>query len=251
VKQHRFFLPAECLGTETVVFPLVTAHQIRRVIRARKGDLVVVFCGDGSEHVVELHALTERSVLGRRIETRPCLREAAVQITLCQALLPRERFELAIQKGTEIGVTSFVPLATERCQERAEKLDDERLGRWQRLAVEAAEQSGRGVVPRVEPPCDLTSALGQQRHRPALVAWEGERERALRDTLRTMRHEERPASLALFVGPEGGFTEREIEIARASGARTVSLGPRVLRAETAGPLFAALVLYELDGLEPR
>ncbi|MCC7104171.1 MAG: 16S rRNA (uracil(1498)-N(3))-methyltransferase [Chloroflexi bacterium] len=231
--------------------PLLTAHQLRRVVRARKGDRILVFCGDGNEHVVELHTITARSVLGRRIETRPCGREASVRITLLQALLPRERFELAIQKGTEVGVTSFVPLVTERCRERAERLDDERLGRWQRVAVEAAEQSGRGVVPRIEPPRDLASALAQSGDGGVLLAWEHERDHALRDVLREMEREERPATLALIVGPEGGFTEREVEIAHASGARTVSLGPRVLRAETAGPLFAALVLYELDGLEPR
>ena len=127
-------------------------------------------------------------------------------------------------------------------------VDGRRPTRWRRIAQEAAEQSRRGRVPTVRAPLSLDDALAEAAAGgPALVAWEGERRRSVRDALREVAGGE---TLSLFVGPEGGFNDAEIARARDLGVLTVSLGPRILRTETAGPVLAALALYEAGELEP-
>lgn len=249
MSRHRFYLPAEALRLPEVVFPAATAHQLRRVLRLRPGDVVTVFVGDGLEHVVRLRELRDDLASATVLETRPGRREPRVEVALYQALLSRERFEYALEKATEIGVHRLVPLLAERARERAASVGTERLDRWRRIAAEAAEQCGRCRVPEIAPPCDLAAALAADPDELLLLAWEHEQDRSLRAALAGAR-ERGIARVRLLVGSEGGFSEPEVEQARASGAVTVSLGPRILRGETAGPLLAALVLYELGDMEP-
>jgi 16S rRNA (uracil1498-N3)-methyltransferase len=227
---------------------------------------------------VLLASVADGAVEGVIVGERPATGEPPVAITLYQALLPREKFEQVLQKGTEVGVAAFVPVRTERCLVgRLDAVDERRLARWRAIVREAAEQAGRGRLPRVHPPLPLASALQAARTADLrLCAWEEERGQTLRAALRAWAGAGAPqcdrgragdpagaggaprpatdgpgwsgaARVALFVGPEGGLTAAEAEAARAAGALTVSLGPRILRAETAGPVLAALVLYELGG----
>ena len=248
--RHRFYVPAsERNGTE-IGLSAATAHQLRQVLRLKKGDSIVVFHGDGDEHVVRLETLGRAGGRGQILETRHCTADPRVAVTLYQALLPRERFEQVVQKGTEVGISFLVPLVTERCQSRGRSATSERLQRWRRIAQEATEQCGRSRVPEVRPFVDLQAALSQSGSETALIAWEGERQRSVRAALSPVRRRARLASVSLLAGPEGGFTMAEVEQSVAAGALTVSLGPRTLRSETAGPLLAALVLHELGELEP-
>jgi 16S rRNA (uracil1498-N3)-methyltransferase len=140
-----------------------------------------------------------------------------------------------------VGVAAIGPLITARSLVRSGP-DEARLARWTAIVREAAEQSGRGVIPEILPACSFDAALAAASG-AKLVAYELERRRGLADALAT-----RPATVSLFVGPEGGFTAEEMLSAMRAGAQSVSLGPRVLRAETASPVLAALVLYELGDL---
>jgi 16S rRNA (uracil1498-N3)-methyltransferase len=177
--------------------------------------------------------------------------EPGLILTLYQALVPRDRFETVLQKGTEVGVSRFVPVWCERSiVPGGDKIDDGRLERWRRIVTEAAEQCERGIVPEVARPLRFPEALAESvRTGPTLLAWERETERSIRDGLQAALTGG-GRSLSLIVGPEGGFTSTEIAIARDAEALTVSLGPRILRTETAGPILAALALYEAGDLTP-
>jgi len=237
-KQHRFCVPPGQLHDGTVVFSDEQWHQIRAVLRLRPGDMVRAFDGATPvDHVVQLVGPKEGTIVG----TRPQPPEPKTRLVVYPALLQRDKFEPVLQKLTEIGAAAIVPVLTARCLVR-EPADDQRQARWRAILREAAEQCGRGVLPALLPtqtfPRALASAEGTR-----LVAYEREPRRQLRDVLRSA-----PGTVSVFVGPEGGYTPEEADCAEHAGAHLITLGPRVLRTETASPLLAALVLYELGDL---
>jgi 16S rRNA (uracil1498-N3)-methyltransferase len=168
-----------------------------------------------------------------------------VHITLYQAVLKGERFAWALQKGTEVGVSAFVPLITERSIIADLHVVDAKVERWQRIIQEAAEQCGRGKVPELRHGQMLRQALKTPAWPGALrlIPWEGEHAVALSQVLRECNLNE-GARIELFVGPEGGFSDAEIAWARSHHVRPISLGPRILRAETAGLAAAIGILYQ-------
>jgi 16S rRNA (uracil1498-N3)-methyltransferase len=236
---HRFWVAGEQLEGEQVRFTESQAHQIRSVLRLRAGDQVRVF--DGVTLADRVVQLTEDTATGRTIGKAPQAPEPRTCLTVYPALLQRDKFEVVLQKLTEVGVASITPIVSVRSLVRRAP-DDSRYSRWRMILREAAEQCGRGVVPELLPTQPLSAALQCASGR-VVMPYEAERQLALRDALRG-----EPQDVALFVGPEGGYTLEEVDCARQSGAQVVSLGPRVLRAETAAVVAAALVLYERGDL---
>jgi 16S rRNA (uracil1498-N3)-methyltransferase len=248
--KHRFIVESAVLAGDDVRVEGEFAHQISRVLRLRTGEQIVLLDGSGSEAEVELQVVTPKLVTGTIQAIRRSPAEPRVSITLYQALLQRDKMEVVLQKGTEVGISTFVPVVSQRSLiGRGGGVDERRLERWRRIVREAAEQSRRGHAPEIRGPISLEDAFAEATTTgTAIVAWENERERSLRTALGEIPT---GVALSLFVGPEGGFAEDEIALAERSGALTVSLGPRILRTETAGPVLAALVLYEYGDLEPR
>jgi 16S rRNA (uracil1498-N3)-methyltransferase len=235
---HRFCVLPEQLSRDLVRFSRDQAHQIGHVLRLRAGDHVRVFDGVVMEdRLVEL----EGAEGGRVVGQCPQAAEPRTRVTVYPALLQRDKFESVLQKLTEIGAAAIAPVLTTRGLVR-EPPDARRLTRWQTIVREATEQCGRGRVPELLPTLPFGAAVGSAAD-TTIVAYESEHSLQLRDSLANS-----PKNLSLFIGPEGGFTPEEITSARESGARVVTLGPRVLRAETASPMLLALVLYALDDL---
>jgi 16S rRNA (uracil1498-N3)-methyltransferase len=258
---HRFFVEPGLLGGERVALTGPQAHQMSRVLRLKPGDRVVLLDGGDREYVVRLAEVRSSAVTGAVESTRPSRPEPRLLLTLYQALVPRDRFETVLQKGTEVGISRFVPVWCERSiVPGGDRIDAGRLGRWRRIVTEAAEQCERGIVPELAEPLRFSDALAAAVHAgPLVLAWERERARSIRDGLQSALAPPAPIAdaraadrraLGLMIGPEGGFSNREIESARDAGAVTVSLGPRILRTETAGPILAALALYEAGDLTP-
>ena len=244
---HRFFVPTECFTPGRVHLTSDTARQVARVLRLRVGDEIVALDDSGQEFLVRLDHVSDRAAGGDVVEIRLGRGEPGVQITLYQALVSRERFELALQKGTEVGISRFVPTWCARSQIGMDAVTEARLERWRRLVRETAEQCHRARLPNVQPGLALSEALARAvTDGPALVAWEQEDQRGTASVLSSLGRVER---LSLFVGPEGGFTSAEIEEAQRQGVQTIGLGPRLLRAETAGPLLATLVLFASGDLD--
>jgi 16S rRNA (uracil1498-N3)-methyltransferase len=232
--EHRFYAGPDTplhAGSETTLAG-EQAHRIARVLRMQPGARLALF-SEEREFECELVSLQPR-VCVRLLEEVPA-QSPQRELVLYQALIRPNRFEWLIEKLTELGVSAIVPLLSERTTVRPSEIGATRLERWRRIAVEAAEQCGRRRVPTIEAPVSFTAALTQARG-CIVFAWEG------------MRGGETPAAdneggpIALFVGPEGGWSAAEADHARAAGARFAGLGPNLLRAETAAIVAAALLL---------
>jgi len=240
VKQHRFFIAAEQLDGEQVSFSPEQSHQLQDVLRLRPGDRVRVF--EGIEPVDRVVELTGAAV-GRVVDRQSQPAEPRTRLVVYPALLQRDKFEPILQKLTEIGAAAIAPLLSARGVVR-EAPDARRRERWRAILREAAEQCGRGVVPELVEALAFPAAVERAAAAgTVLVAFEGEKRCSVHEGLLGAE-----PVVSLFVGPEGGFAPEEIACAGRAHARVVTLGPRILRSETASPLLAALVLYELGDL---
>lgn len=243
---HRFFVPPEWIDGDAVAIKDRQVHQLRDVLRMSKGDRIVVLDNTGWEYEVELETFTEGRVEGAVRGKRLGTSEPATKLTLYQALLKGDRFELVLQKCTELGVVGFVPVLCERCVQPG-GIGEGKLIRWHRVIAEAAEQSRRAKLPFLQPAVTFERAC-QSVTGFSLLAWEGERSSGLRAALSGPNAKVlRPVNL--LIGPEGGFSPSEVEFAQGCGITPVSLGRRVLRAETASLVAAAAILYEYGDLD--
>jgi 16S rRNA (uracil1498-N3)-methyltransferase len=245
----RFFVDGPLVAGDEMTMPREVAQQVTRVLRMRVGETILLLDGSGWEYPVELIGLASGQVTGRVGTGRPVETEPAVAVTLYAAPLKGDHYAYTLQKATEIGAAAFVPILTTRTV--AGEASATKLERWRRIAREAAEQSGRGRIPSVAAPLPFSDACRSAAEvGPALIPWEEERARGLRATLATLSAEGAPpARLGLFIGPEGGFTTQEIETALAAGIVAVTLGKRILRADTAAAVALALALATLGEMD--
>jgi 16S rRNA (uracil1498-N3)-methyltransferase len=232
--RRRFFAAADALEREHVVFAPREAHHIARVLRLRPGTRVVAF--DGAREVdVEIERV-DPDVVARRIGT-PSVSRRPIEIALMQGVARGPRMDLVMRMATEIGISAIHPVLTSRA---VVEPGPGRLERWRRIALESAKQCGRPDVPDVRPPLSLADALASLDPVDLLVVpWE-EETRPLGAVIAGASF----ATAAILIGPEGGLSLGEVELARRVGGETVSLGPLILRTETAGLVAAAMLLYE-------
>ncbi len=236
---HRFFvLP---FADDQVVFSPEQAHQITAVLRMKSGATLIVLDNTGWEYVAELVVVDRKRATAVVRQKRPSTNEPALQITLYQSGLKRDNFEWVLQKGTELGVSRFVPLITERTVARLPK----KFGRWQRILTEAAEQSRRGRIPDLAGSVTFADAVSQLPDgETAVIPWVGADKGGLGDVLMGD-----VTAVALFIGPEGGFTPEEIALAQQRGVQPVTLGKRTLRSETAALAATAVIMHQLGDLK--
>jgi 16S rRNA (uracil1498-N3)-methyltransferase len=242
---QRFLIDRHCIDAESVVLKGEVVHQIRDVLRLRKGARIVVFNDEGLEYTVVLDSVKKDRIVGTIESTRACV-ETAVKITLYQALLKSDRFEFVLQKCTEIGVTEFVPIMCERCV--AGKPGVNKIQRWEKVIKEATEQSGRSAPPALKSTASFEDASRSARGL-SLIASTSHDSISLREIIRHRLDQDDTANINIFIGPEGGFTDEELESARRLGVKEVTLGPNTLRAETAGLVTATVILYECGQLD--
>ncbi|MDD2497638.1 MAG: 16S rRNA (uracil(1498)-N(3))-methyltransferase [Desulfitobacteriaceae bacterium] len=243
----RFFVESDQVENGIITIAGTDVHHIGKVLRLKAGDLVEVADGIGNVYQAELQSVSVTSAVFKILSTQLSRSEPEVEVYLLQGLPKGEKFDFIIQKCTEIGIKKIIPITTERSivkltPEKGEK----RLKRWQRIASEAAKQSGRGSVPEVYPVMEMGQAIEMLPPGTVIIMpWEGEREISLKKVLTNVKP---GSSVALVIGPEGGFAQEEVVSAQKAGAQVVSLGPRILRTETAGMVTLAIVLYELGDL---
>jgi len=219
-------LGADLVGSE-LTLPDAAAHHAVRVLRLVRGDTLALFDGRGGECAATIEAVGKREATVRIDRFDPIERESPLEVTLVQAVIASDMMDYAIRKATELGVTALQPIATARSAplpagERAQK----RQQHWQQVAIAACEQCGRNRVPQVDAVAPLAGWLAAWRGRGFILA---------PGAARSLADLPPPAgALALLVGPEGGFVPAELALAERAGWEAVHLGPRVLRAETAG-----------------
>ncbi|HEY2962484.1 MAG TPA: 16S rRNA (uracil(1498)-N(3))-methyltransferase [Pyrinomonadaceae bacterium] len=240
--RRRFFAPpgAFNFGKQTVTLTADEARHLREVLRLQPGDEVSVFDGEGREFRARVaQARREFAELELEDEIAPARPESPLQITLAVALLKGEKFDLVVQKATELGVYKIVPLITRHADIKLRDGADaaKRVTRWQRIALEAAKQSGRAVVPEVSAPKQFASVIDPLNRCVLFSEREGHGLTQI-DT-----------DVTAIIGSEGGWSDEELEQARAAGVQIVTLGGRILRAETAAITVAALLQHRFGDLK--
>jgi 16S rRNA (uracil1498-N3)-methyltransferase len=254
---RRIVVPAELLAVMCpgeVMLGRRESHYVRNVLRLRRGDAVILMDGQGAEGYGEVRRLDEECVAVELTEFgRAAAQESDLHLTLVLALPRGQRWDVALQKATELGVSRVWPVYTRRTQLRvpAEKVG-ERVERWQRIAQEAARQSGRAIAPQICVPEPLGTVLDALSHEKEidlqLVAYVEAAGHASEAGLEDLLSSSRARNVVLLVGPEGGFDPAEIDLCAQYGFHAVSLGPRTLRCETAAIVMVALVQYRLGDL---
>lgn len=240
MSRRRFFAPPSAFNFSKQIVTLTSdeARHLREVLRLKPGDEVQVFDGAGKEfRAIVLNARRESAELELKDEITSARPESPLQLTLAVALLKGEKFDLVVQKGTELGVNRFVPLTTRYADIRLRDEADaaKRVARWQRIALEAAKQCGRAVVPEISTPIPFDSVIKED----SCLMFAERGGKPLNTDLKTR-------TLVAVVGSEGGWSDEELEQARAANVQIVTLGGRVLRAETAA-ITAAVLFQHLYG----
>jgi 16S rRNA (uracil1498-N3)-methyltransferase len=247
MKPRRFFVEGEPLKPGERLVTGKRAYHLTRVLRLGVGEPVVLFDGSGREFPAEIMEVGRQRVQfkvssGKRID-----RESPLNLMLALGLSRASVMDLIVQKVTELGVREIAPVQTERAQGWSAGMKDlARIKRWERIAQEAARQSGRNVVPRIWPPTDYPSLLKQTENKEIkLFCWEEETKENLRQAL---EGKGKAHQACVLVGPEGGFSEKEAKEAASAGFQSVSLGRRILRTETAAIVVIGLIQYEFGDL---
>lgn len=241
---HRFFIPQ--LYAAEMIIKDVDAKHISKVLRMQPGDKIQIVSDDGVTAIAEIVSLQADNVVVRCLEKLAESHEPSVKITLAQGLAKGEKMDFIIQKAVEMGASSIVPVAMEHSVVRLEGAKaDKKVERWQKIAEAAAKQSKRDIIPQVQSVQTMQQMLANNDLQHKIIAYECENRRGLKTALQSCDNLQ---ELLLIIGPEGGISEFELELARKNGAVPVSLGKRILRAETAGVVALSAILYETGDL---
>lgn len=244
---RRLFLPGAL--QETVVLTGSDAHHVGYTLRAKAGDRFVVVGAGREVALMEVVGFSADTVTLHFLQRLAADTEPPLELGLAMCLPKADKMDFIVQKAVELGASYIQPLRSHHCVVRYdEKKAAARREKWQRIAAEAAKQCARTMIPAVEPILDFTDWLqGAGASRAAFMAYEKERQSSLRQWLQAQGG---PSYVAL-IGPEGGFTEEEAAAAAVAGVQRVSLGPRILRAETAALAALTAVMYEKGDWEPK
>lgn len=252
----KFFVKTEQIENNNIIINGDDVNHIINVLRMKKDDEIQV-CNQetGDNYNAQITQFTKNEVDCEIIERINKTTESNVNITLFQGLPKFEKMELIIQKNTEVGVKRIVPVIMERTVVKIdEKVASKKLERWQKIAEIAAKQSMRDIIPNIDNITKLKE-IDTTEYDVVLVAYENEEHNKLKDELQKLskkiegtnsNNNEENFNIAIVIGPEGGISEKEIELLAEKNAKFVSLGRRILRTETAGLVMTGNILYELE-----
>ena len=237
-RRHRIFTDQELQPGQVVTLADEAAHYLSRVLRLGAGQAVVVFNGDGSDYAVEVSEMGRATIRLQLAGRLPAAAESPLRIVLIQAVSRGERMDWSLQKATELGVSGVQPVFTARTEVRlSADRTEQRMKYWRKVIISACEQSGRACVPALLAPVDVLQWAQQASQAQRIMLTPGAAPLACPS----------PAlDVELLVGPEGGLDERELDFMDRQGILAASLGPRILRTETAGPA-AIAILQALAG----
>lgn len=240
----KFFVPKENIKEDKIIINTEDVSHITRVLRMGEGDTLLLCDGKGYDYNAEITNISAKEIICKILKSRKSNTEPNIEVTLFQGLPKASKMEYIIQKTTELGITKIVPCKMSRCVVKLEnvKAESKKIERWQKIAESAAKQSGRGIVPEIAPVADISSAITQLKEQDiAFAPYECEDTQSLREVLQSV---DKPLKIGFIIGPEGGFDMSEIEKLHEAGIKTVTLGKRILRTETAGEAVLAMTMYE-------
>jgi len=245
----RLFMEETEASQEKITLNSDDSRYISQVLRMTVGEELTIVLKDGVQALCKICEVSKNSVTVTIESSEKITSEPPYGITLYQSVSKGERMELTIQKCVELGVTRIVPVFSTRCVVKKDdpKKQASKIERWQKIALEAARQSGRGIVPLVSEAMSFQKALEDANNTSDLVLfpWEEEKGKTLKAALEG-RNKEDISSIAVFIGPEGGYDESEALAAKESGAIPVTIGKRILRTETAGASVLSMLLFNFE-----
>lgn len=244
---HRFFINKDSIINDEIVIKDDEVKHIKNSLRLNEDDIITVCDGEKKEYKVKISEISNDYVKGIIIDDYIIKSESNIDIVLYQGLPKSSKMDLIIQKCTELGVTKIVPVITSRTVVKIsdKKKEHKKVERWTKIAKEASKQSKRGKIPNVEDIISFSEMLNNLcNEENIIVPYENENKTGIKQILKKTKGRK----INIIIGPEGGFEEEEINELKKLNAKIVTLGPRILRTETAGFTAITIVMYELGDL---
>ena len=239
----KFFVFNNLIKDDKVFIDGENVNHIINSLRCKIGEEIEISTGDGFDYLCKIEEISKDLVIAKIIDCFGNESEPNVKITLYQGLPKAEKMELIIQKCIELGIDEIVPINTDRTIVKLAGKEEKKLARWNKIAEAAAKQSRRGKVPKVRSVINFSQAIQQaSKNDINIIPYEKEEKNSIKNIIKGFDGE----SIGIFIGPEGGFSEKEIEIAIKNNIKPITLGKRILRTETAGFITTAILLYELE-----
>lgn len=235
------FLPRKELASDEIIIHGENARYLSVVLRVRPGDLLTIFDGHGTRYTCNILEIRKKEVRVQKIGEEPYSAESPISIILAQGIPKGEKMDFIVQKSVELGVRKIIPLITERSQVR----HTDKTERWNKIALSASQQCGRGEIPQIEMPLSFDEFLSRKEGERGIIFSEEKEDRNLHKVLNNFKNFK---DIALLVGPEGGFSKNETSLAIQKGFIEASLGPRILRTETAPIVAIGIIQYELGDM---
>lgn len=239
---YRFFIDEESISGQELVITGEDYKHIRSSLRLRQGDRLEAV-NKSIVYLCEIIEITEKSIVSQILSSYQGRNEPSIKISLFQGLAKSNKMETIIQKGTEVGISEFYGFDSSRTVSKikSHKKEKSKTSRWEAIAESAAKQSKRDIIPVVNSILDFKEMVSLLEGKPTIILYENEKDCNIKDYLSHENHK----TLNIVVGPEGGFSKEEISLLEGIGV-IVSLGPRILRTETAGVVAASLAIYQWD-----
>ncbi|MCB2292560.1 16S rRNA (uracil(1498)-N(3))-methyltransferase [Clostridium algoriphilum] len=250
---HKFFVPKMNIDGNNAIIDGEDVKHIYRVLRLQVGDKISINNSEGKEYVGEITLIDKKVVNVNLLEESSINNESPIEVYLFQGMPKSTKMDLIVQKNTELGVKAITPIITERVVVKThlkefKKEECKKLDRWNRIALEASKQSKRSLVPKINVPIEFDNLLGELKHMDLVVVpYENEEGYGIKKLVENI-DKIHINKVAIIIGPEGGFEEIEISKLKEIGAKIITLGPRILRTETAGFTCLSLIMYELGDL---
>ncbi len=244
----KFFIKKEDIKENSVTITGQDATHIAKVLRTEVGETLTLCDGCGTDFFAEVTSVSKEAVSLKIKETLPCTAEPEILVTLFQGIPKQGKMDYIIEKCTELGISRIVPVSTKRSVVKIDdkKSEAKKLGRWRKIAAESVKQCGRGTIPEITDVMNFSQAIEFSKSLDlTIAAYECERETSIKSALTGKS----PKSVGVFIGPEGGLDNSEIEKLKDANIETVTLGTRILRTETAGHTVLTAIMYEYNEFE--
>ncbi|WP_094547713.1 16S rRNA (uracil(1498)-N(3))-methyltransferase [Petroclostridium xylanilyticum] len=244
----KFFVEPEKIKGNNIFIHGEDVNHITKVLRLDQNDIIIICDGNGKDYTARIEEVGKKEIKTKILDSSDSISEPPVYVTLYQGIPKAGKMEYIIQKTTELGIGKIVPVITRRTVVKIEdkKSEQNKVERWQKIAYEAAKQSNRGKVPHIAYPINFEEAIKQMSTMDIkLMPYEKEYSNSLKNILKVCTEGQ---NIGIFIGPEGGFDDDEVRKSQEANLNIVSLGPRILRTETAGAAVLAILMYELGGM---
>lgn len=246
---RKFFVNSSQINNNKIEILNDDVNHIRNVLRLENGEKIKICDSDNlKNYICEIENITNKNIICNILEEVTGKAEGNVELHIFQGLPKADKMELIIQKGTELGVSEFIPVSFKRSIVKfSEKDETKKIERWQKIAEVAAKQSGRDFIPKVKNVISIKDICNEVKNYDlVLLAYELEEKNYIKQELLKIKNENKNYKIAVIIGPEGGIEETEAQILKTAGAHIISLGKRILRTETVALQVSSIIMYELE-----